>query len=257
MLKQLFEKADALKAELASYRPLTPCEVQRLREDFVVEHTYNTNAIEGSSLTLRETAFVLMDNMTIAGKPLSHHLDAVGHKDAFEYMITLTEANEPITERAIKNIHSLVLTQSPQHRGVYRALPVVIRGAAHTPPQPYLIAPQMETLLADYAREISEHKRHPIEIIAEFHLRFEGIHPFIDGNGRTGRLLINLELIKHGYLPVDIKFTDRDKYYSSFDSYFGEAKSPDTLTKMLLDYEIAELERYIQIVKYVNEVRED
>ena len=257
MLQPLFDKVDGLKAELSKLRPLNPGEIKRLQEDFMIESTYNSNAIEGSTLTLRETALVLVDGMTIAGKPLKHHFEAVGHKEAFEYMIALTERNEPLTERAIKDIHSLVLMDDPMNTGVYRRLSVMIRGAAHMPPQPYLIAPQMEALVAEYAEEINAPKRHPIEIIAEFHLKFEGIHPFIDGNGRTGRLLINLALIKNGYLPVDIKFTDRDKYYASFDDYFGEKQTPNTLTKLILDYEIAELTRYIDIVRYANEVRED
>ena len=257
MLQPLFDKVDALKAELAGFRPLDPAATKRLREDFMIENTYNTNAIEGSTLTLRETAFVLMDNMTISGKPLSHHLDAVGHRDAFEYIISLTESGAPLSERVIKDIHSLVLVHEPRYKGIYRNVPVIIRGAAHVPPQPYLIAPQIEMLLAEYGNEIHSGKRHPIEIISEFHLKFEGIHPFIDGNGRTGRLLINLELIKNGYLPVDIKFADRDKYYASFDDYFGGKQTPDTLTKLILDYEAAQLERYIEIVKYVNEVEKD
>jgi len=256
-MTELFNRIDALKAELATYRPIDPSGLKRLREDFMIEFTYDSNAIEGSTLTLRETAWVLMDNMTIAGKPLSHHLDAVGHKEAFDYMISLTERGGELTEREIKDLHSIVLMQNQQYKGVYRNVPVIIRGAAHKPPEPYLIAPQMETLLAEYTQEMQQSKRHVLELIAEFHLRFEGIHPFIDGNGRTGRLIINLELIKAGFLPVNIKFTDRDKYYTSFDQYYGNAKTADTLTGMLLGYQIAELERYIEIVKYVNEVRED
>jgi len=112
----------------------------------------------------------------------------------------------------------------------------------------------METLIAEYPEMLC--KQHTISAIAEFHLKFEGIHPFIDGNGRTGRLLINLELIRHGFLPIDVKFTDRDNYYTCFDHYFGERQTADTFTKMILDYEIAELEKYIEIVKYANEVRQ-
>jgi Fic family protein len=134
----------------------------------------------------------------------------------------------------------------------------MIRGAVHTPPQPYLVAPQMETLLADYnGMKRGKHDKHIVEAIAEFHLRFEGIHPFIDGNGRTGRLIINLELIKAGFLPVDIKFTDRDKYYICFDDYYGEKQTPDTLTELIIGCETAELERYIKIVEYANGEREE
>ena len=247
--KELAE-LDALKGRLATLQPLNKAEIRRLREDFMIENTYNTNAIEGNKLTLRETALVLMEGMTIAGKPLKDHLEAVGHREAFEYMVGIADTGELLTERIIKEIHTLVLMNDTQHKGTYRGVPVIVRGALHTPPQPYLVAPQMETLFTDY--DNMKRDKHIIEAIAEFHLRFEGIHPFIDGNGRTGRLIINLELIKAGFLPVDIKFTDRDKYYICFDDYCGEKQTPDTLTKLIIDYEKHELERYIKIVEYAN-----
>jgi Fic family protein len=133
------------------------------------------------------------------------------------------------------------------NKGVYRGVPVMIVGAAHTPPQPYLVPVQMEALLADYAG--MRRDRHILEAIAEFHLRFEGIHPFIDGNGRTGRLIMNLELIKAGLLPVDIKFTDRRKYYDCFDSYYANGHKPDMLTQLIAGYEAGELSRYIAILE--------
>jgi len=248
MNKPLFNQANELKAKLAVLRPLTPAEAARLREEFMIENTYNTNAIEGNSLTLRETYLVLKEGMTIAGKPLKDHLKAVGHRDAFEYMATLADAGVPLTERAIKHIHSLVLMDSPQYKGEYRRIPVMIGGSKQTPPQPCLVPPQMEALIAGY--EDMKKNMHIIEAIAQFHLRFEGIHPFVDGNGRAGRLIINLELIKAGFLPVDIKYTDRDKYYICFDDYFGEKQTADTLTNLMLEYEIAELERYIPMMEY-------
>ena len=211
-----FTKLDELKARLTAMRPLNAGEVKRLRDEFNIEFTYDTNAIEGSTLTLRETALILQEDITIAEKPLRMHLDAIGHRDAFEYVVSISDTADPLTERRIKEIHSLVLMSDAENRGIYRRVPVMIQGALHTPPQPYLIAPQMETLLAGY--EDIKRGKHIIEAIAEFHLRFEGIHPFIDGNGRTGRLIINLELIKAGFLPVNIKFTDRRKYYDCFDS---------------------------------------
>ena len=245
---------DALRKRLSALRPLNKTEIKRLREDFMVENTYNTNAIEGNSLTLRETALVLMEGMTVAGKPLKDHLEAIGHRNAFEYMISIAGTNEPLMERVIREIHTLVLMNDPRNKGSYRGVPVMIRGAAHSPPQPYLVAPQMEILLADY--DGMKRDMHIIEAIAEFHLRFEGIHPFIDGNGRTGRLIINLELIKAGFLPIDIKFTDRHKYYACFDDYYGEKQTPDMLTELIINYEKHELERHIGIVEYANGINE-
>jgi Fic family protein len=247
MNRLLFDKVDELKNRLAGLRPLNGGEVKRLREEFMIENTYDTNAIEGSTLTLRETLLILQEDITIGEKPLRFHLDAIGHRDAFEYMASIADANELLTERRIKEVHSLVLMCDAENRGIYRRVPVIIQGAKHTPPQPYLIAPQMESLIAGY----DDMKRdcHIVEAIAEFHLRFEGIHPFIDGNGRTGRLIINLELMKAGLLPVNIKYADRLKYYDCFDSYYENGHKPDALAELIAGYEIQELERYIEIVE--------
>mgnify|MGYP002330042165 CR=1 FL=1 len=120
-------------------------------------------------------------------------------------------------------------------------------GAEHTPPQPYLVPIQMEQLILDYAQ--MKQQKHIIEAVAQFHLRFEGIHPFIDGNGRTGRLLLNLELIKAGLLPVNIKFTDRLKYYDCFGKYHGSEHTALPLTELIADYEIEELKKHIAILE--------
>ena len=121
----------------------------------------------------------------------------------------------PISERVIKQIHYLVLADKRDDRGVYRRVPVRIMGAYHEPVQPYLIEPKMEQLI----REFLESDENIVTNLARFHIEFEDIHPFIDGNGRTGRLLVNLELMKAGYPPIDIKFTDRLAYYNAFDEY--------------------------------------
>ena len=242
-----FKRLDELAAQVKAMRPLNQAELKRLRDEFVVENTYDSNAIEGNSLTLRETALILQEGITIAEKPLKDHLEAIGHRDAFEYVVSLAGEKKPLTERAIKEIHSLVLMNDRENRGVYRSVPVKIMGAQHTPPQPYLVPVQMEQLIADY--EDMKNRLHIVEAVAEFHLRFEGIHPFIDGNGRTGRLILNLELIKAGLLPVNIKFTDRRKYYETFDAYYGESGSPEMLVELIASYEVAELERRISILQ--------
>ena len=245
-----FTKLDELKARLVAMRPLNAGELKRLRDDFNIEYTYDTNAIEGSTLTLRETALILQEDITVAEKPLRMHLDAIGHRDAFEYVVSIADTADQLTERRIKEIHTLVLMGDAANRGVYRSVPVMIRGAVHTPPQPYLVAPQMEALIAEY--EDLKRERHIIEAMAEFHIRFEGVQPFIDGNGRTGRLIINLELIKAGFLPVNIKYTDRRKYYDCFDAYYGNGHEPDALAALIAEYEAQELERYIAIIENKN-----
>ena len=213
--ESIFAQIERKKAELDGRRPLTDGEVARLNEEFVVEYTYNSNAIEGNTLTLRETDLVLR-GLTIDQKPLKDHMEAVGHKEAIEYVSELVKENVPISESVIKQIHYLVLADKKEDRGAYRRVPVKIMGAQHQPVQPYLIIPKMEELLWDY----SENKEHIVTKLARFHIEFEGIHPFIDGNGRTGRLLVNLELMKAGYPPINIKFTDRISYYNAFDEYY-------------------------------------
>lgn len=212
--ESLLSQIDRKKKELDGKRPLTEGELTRLNEEFTVEFTYNSNAIEGNTLTLRETDLVLR-GLTIDQKPLKDHIEAVGHKEAFDFVSELVKEKCEINERVIKQIHYLVLADKKDDRGVYRRLPVRIMGAAHEPVQPYLIVPKMEELLRNYLAS----EEHIVTKLARFHIEFEGIHPFIDGNGRTGRLLVNLELMKAGYPPIDIKFTDRIAYYNAFDEY--------------------------------------
>lgn len=242
-----FTKIDALQNKLKAMRPLNEAELKRLRNEFMIENTYNSNAIEGNTLTLRETALILQEGITIAEKPIREHLEVIGHKDAFAYVISLADASAPLTERVIKEIHALVLMNDANNRGVYRSVPVTILGAAHTPPQPYLIQPQMEQLLADY--DSIKQEKHIIEAAAMFHLQFEGIHPFIDGNGRTGRLLLNLELIKAGLLPINIKFAHRRRYYDCFDQYYANGHTAEPLVQLIAEYEAEELEKHIQILE--------
>ena len=204
---------DKLKV-LKKRRPLTEGELERLNEEFLTEYTYNSNAIEGNTLTLRETDMVLR-GLTIDKKSLKEHLEVIGHKEAFDYVKQLVIENAKISEKLIKDIHYLVLADKKDDRGVYRRIPVRIIGAAHEPVQPYLIIPKMEELLEQYKNSTED----IVTKLARFHIEFEDIHPFIDGNGRTGRLLINLELMKAGYPPIDIKFSDRLKYYEAFDEY--------------------------------------
>ena len=240
---ELFARIDALKAELDKRRPLTQGELQRLRDEFLVDYTYNSNAIEGNTLTLKETAMVL-EGITIDQKPLKDHLEAVGHRDAFLYIEQLIKDKMPFSERVIKEIHSLVLMDRPEDKGVYRRIPVRIMGAYHEPPQPYLVAPQMEQLVAEFANT----KLHPIEAAALFHLKFEGIHPFIDGNGRTGRLILNFTLMQHGYPPINVKFADRKRYYEAFDSNYRDGDA-GAMVKMVAESMESELHQILYLTE--------
>ena len=237
-------KIEALKVELDSLRPLTPGEATALNEEFAVEYTYNSNAIEGNTLTLRETDLVLR-GLTIDKKPLKDHLDAVGHKEAFDYVSDLVKEKVLLSEYIIKQIHSLVLSMRREERGVYRMVPVRIAGALITHAEPSLIREKMEELINWYSEDNSDDF---LTKLALLHIRFESIHPFIDGNGRTGRLIVNLELMKLDYFPIDIKFTDRKAYYDAFDSYV-RANSPKAMAKLFAKYLTEHLRRCIFILK--------
>lgn len=239
----ILSQIDRKKAELDGRRPLTEGELERLNEEFTVEYTYNSNAIEGNTLTLRETDLVLR-GLTIDQKPLKDHMEAVGHKEAFDYVRELVKEKAPLTASVIRRIHYLVLADKKDDRGVYRRVPVRIMGAHHEPAQPYLIEPKMEQLLQGYAAS-----EDPIVTkLARFHIEFEDIHPFIDGNGRTGRLIVNLELMKAGYPPIDIKFTDRVAYYRAFDAYHVK-HDLSAMEGLFAGYINARLDAYLKILK--------
>lgn len=240
----LFAEIEAKRERLNDLRPLTPGEVRQLREEFTVEFTYDSNAIEGNTLTLQETAMVL-EGVTIDRKPLKDHLEAVGHRDAFLYVEEIANRELPLSESIIKNIHSLVLMNQPEDKGVFRRIPVRIMGAYAEPVQPYLIEPKITELLT-----VNEERRKtmkPIERIARFHLEFEGIHPFIDGNGRTGRLILNLDLIRCGYPPINVKYNDRKRYYDAFDAYYRDGDA-GAMTDLIAGYVNARLDEYLQIL---------
>ena len=241
--ESILAKIDRKKAELDGRRPLTEGEVERLNEEFIIEYTYNSNAIEGNTLTLRETDLVLR-GLTIDRKPLKDHMEAVGHKEAFDYVRELVAKNIPLSERVIKEVHYLVLADKKDDRGVYRRVPVRIMGAQHEPVEPYLIQEKMEQLLQDFANSTE----HIVTKLARFHIEFEGIHPFIDGNGRTGRLLVNLELMKAGFPPIDIKFTDRMAYYDAFDAYHVK-HDLSAMENLFAGYINARLDKYLKILQ--------
>lgn len=156
----------------------------------------------------------------------------------------MVKDNVPINERIIKQIHYLVLADKKEDRGVYRRVPVRIMGAQHEPVQPYLIEPKIQQLLSNFAASTE----HIVAKLARFHIEFEEIHPFIDGNGRTGRLLVNLELMKAGYPPIDIKFTDKIAYYNAFDEYHIK-HNLSSMENLFARYINSRLDMYLKILQ--------
>ncbi|WP_028394084.1 Fic family protein [Bacillus cihuensis] len=211
----MFEQINRKKASLDALRPLPKYTLKSLREKLLLEWTYNTNAIEGNTLTMNETKVVL-EGITVGGKTMREHLEVINHRDAIAYVEEIVQKGEPLTEWQIKNLHRLVLKGiDDDYAGVYRDQQVFIAGAKHTPPASYLIKEQMEQLIKWY--DIEAQKLNPVERGAMLHAIFVGIHPFIDGNGRTSRLLLNLELMKAGFPAVVIKVENRLAYYEALD----------------------------------------
>lgn len=209
------EKLNTLKAKLDIHRPLNQNVLQNLHEDLVLRWTYHSNAIEGNTLTLKETKIAL-EGITIGGKSLREHFEAINHKDAIFFIEELANKNENLSEYNIKQIHSLILKNiDDNNKGSYRKINVIISGAEHKPPQHYEVASKMEQFIKDY--HTKKVTLHPIELAVFVHIEFVGIHPFIDGNGRTARLLMNLELIKAGFPPVVVRIEDRLDYYKALD----------------------------------------
>ena len=194
-----FDKVDELNEKLNSKRPISKETLKSLKESINLEWTYNSNGIEGNTLTLRETQIVL-EGITVGGKSLKEHLEVINHEQAILFLDDLIKDREPVTEWNIKNIHQLVLKEiDDDNAGKYRDENVKIKGAVHIPPD-YLIVPElMEKLIINYK---NWKKYHPIIRAALLHGELVKIHPFVDGNGRTSRLVMNLSLMNNGYLPV-------------------------------------------------------
>lgn len=210
-----FNSIDEKKESINSHRPFSSNMKKQLKDQLVIEWTYNSNAIEGNTLTLSETKVVLENGITIKGKPLKHHLEAINHKEAIEFIEDLVSKDTILTEYDIKSIHYLILKEiDSKNAGKYRGENVFISGATHIPPNYISVPFEMQKMIERYK---AWENLHPIVRACYLHGEFVKIHPFIDGNGRTARLLLNFELMKYGYPPVVIKNENRAEYYDSLD----------------------------------------
>lgn len=208
----MFEKIDEKKAVLDSKRPLNWNVVENLKKFFDVELTYNSNAIEGNTLTITETKVILEDGITIGkGKSLREHLEVINHKEAIDYIEDIVSKDMDISERVMKDLHYIILKSiDNKNAGEYRSSNVLISGSAHRLVEHFLVQERMRELIQWYSE--NKDKLHPIELAAEFHFKYVYIHPFIDGNGRSARLLMNLILMRNGYPITVIKTDNRDEY---------------------------------------------
>lgn len=244
----MFAAIDQLKAQLDQLRPLDPRVVKNLQNDLILRWTYHSNAIEGNTLTLLETKVVLENGITVGGKTLREHFEAINHREAIFYLDAIIKNNEPFSEWQIRNIHQLILKNiDDDYAGRYRTVNVEISGAGHSPPNHTLLVDKMAQFVDWY--HIKADTLHPIERAASVHADFVGIHPFIDGNGRTSRLLMNLELMKSGYLPCIITVDNRLKYYEALDVWMTKSITQPFI-QIVADAQIEAFKQYQRILGF-------
>lgn len=226
-MDDIFEKLTKKKEKLDKYRRLPPEEVKNIQEWLDVEYTYTSNAIEGNTLDRSETAFVIEEGITVEGKTLREHLEATNHAKAIDYIRSLIgHGHQYITENDIKEIHRIILAGiDDRWAGIYRQTQVFIRGAPIEPPSANEVPYRMKKLV-EWLQ--SQQGVNAVKIAADFHYRFVVIHPFIDGNGRCARLLMNLVLMQNGFPIAIIKTQERQEYI--------DAIKKGTVTNDLVDF---------------------
>ena len=244
-LVSILQEIDDLKLKLVEYRNL---DSYKITEALELEYTFESNRIEGNTLTLKETDLVVNEGITISGKSMREHLEAINHKEALGYLKELIVKDSDFSERDLLLLHSLILKGiDPKYAGIYRDVQVMISGSKHLPPQPYIIKKQMEDLFFLY--QANKNDLHTIVLAAELSERLVKIHPFLDGNGRTSRLIMNLILLKNGYVIANIKgdSENRMNYYQSLENAQVENKKED-YHLFVAKVELESIQRYCSIL---------
>jgi Fic family protein len=245
-LTELLRRVDQRRAELDLHRPLSPLTASSLRAKLALDWTYHSNAIEGNTLTLRETKVVIEDGITIGKKSLREHFEAINHHDAIDFVDELASKIQEINEWNIRNIHQLVLKNIGNSiAGRYRTENIVITGAGFNPPDHLQLTQRMAELIDWYKSDAQ--CLHPIDRAAQLHTRFVEIHPFNDGNGRTARLLLNLELMREGYPVAIIVCEDRLEYFEALEKSCVERNYAD-FTQMVARCVERSLDLYLEVI---------
>ena len=243
--EEYFKEVDEKLAILNSKRPLAKETLKSLEKNNILDWTYNSNAIEGNTLTLRETKVVL-EGITVGGKSVKEHLEVINHREAILFLEELVKNDSAITEWNIKNLHALILKEiDNDNAGKYRLENILISGALQVPVDYVKVSEEMEKLIYRYK---NWYKYHPLIRAALLHGEFVFIHPFVDGNGRTARLLMNFEAMKKGYLPIIIKADLKAKYYDSLDKAMVEHDYTDFI-KLIVEEENKILDKYLDVIK--------
>lgn len=253
--KSLTEK----KQKLNKHRPLNPALVKNLEEWFRIELTYTSNAIEGNTLSRAETALVVEKGLTIGGKSIVEHLEATNHAAALDFIKDQIKRNSTdIREKDVLKIHEIILDKiDKENAGIYRRAAVRISGSAVVLPK----ARDVQILMDEFFSWLKkEDKMHGVELAAEAHYRFVTIHPFIDGNGRSGRLLMNLILMMKGYPPAIIRKNDGLAYIKSLEKAqlaSGEGDSKNDYFKLIASAVDRSLNIYLRAVEGQNAEEEN
>lgn len=239
-----FDEVDDLKNKLDAKRPFSEVSLYSMRESMNLEWIYNSNAIEGNTLTLKETKVVL-EGITVGGKTVKEHLEVINHENAILFLEEILNDDEPIIEWNIKQLHQLILKGiDDKNAGIYRRENVLIKGAKHIPPDYLMIKELMEKLVLNYT---NWKEYHPIVKATLLHGELVKIHPFIDRNGRTSRLIMNLVLMKYGYTPIIIRKEEKLEYYEALDKAHTTSDYTD-FVKIVNRLEIEILKKYLNIL---------
>lgn len=244
-LQKLLDEIDILKKKLNNNRQIDNFKIYQAEE---LEYTFESNRIESNTLTLRESDLVINEGLTISGKSMREHLEVINHQEAIGYIKQLMERNFPLNERELLTVHNLVLRGIiPEDAGRYRKVQVMIKDSSHMPLQPFMIAKAMEDYFSWY--ESNKTKIHPIILAAEMHERLATIHPFIDGNGSTSRLIMNLILLQNGYVIANIKsdYNTQMKYYQALQTAQTTNNKEDFIL-FIGQIEKESLERYLNSI---------
>lgn len=244
-LEEILQEIDELKLRLDAVRHKDNFRIAQALE---LEYTFESNRIEGNTLTLRETDLVVNEGLTVSGKSLREHLEAINHKDAINYMKSIASYRIELNQREVLAIHNLILRGiHPEDAGRYRDVQVMIKGSAHVPPSPLLVRERMEDYFSWYMD--NDKRLHPVILAAEMHEKLVTIHPFIDGNGRTARLVMNLILLRYGFVIANIKgdYETRMAYYTALEAV-QTGNSREAFCLFIATEEKAALERYLAII---------
>jgi Fic family protein/DNA-binding Xre family transcriptional regulator len=247
-IKTKLAQLDELLKAWQTAQPLDALQLDKMNGYFDTAYTYESNRIEGNTLTLQETHLVINEGITIGGKSMHEHLEAVNHQQAIHFIKDLVQNQLRFNSHVLQQIHQHILKGiQDQHAGKYREIQVLISGSKHVPPAPYLLDKLMEDYFLFYEQNLG--RLHPVILAAEMHERLVTIHPFIDGNGRTARLVMNLILWQHGFTTVNIKGGKKSRlaYYNALEKVQLHHDATD-FQLLVIDYALTSLNAHLELV---------